>query len=77
MLIPQGISNYVQFVSYNYLTYPAQGALRNMPPETNGFQDTDKIKYALESYDLHLVTCKKSKFFRYHRLKLGFFLTLH
>ena len=33
MLIPQGISNYVQFVSYNYLTYPAQGGLRNMPPE--------------------------------------------
>ena len=33
MLIPQGICNYVQFVSYNYLTYPAQGGLRNMPPE--------------------------------------------
>ena len=31
MLIPQGISNYVKFVSYNYLTYPAQGGLRNMP----------------------------------------------
>ena len=28
-----GDFNYVQFVSYNYLTYPAQGGLRNMPPE--------------------------------------------
>ena len=31
MLIPQGISDYVKFVSYNYLTYPAQGGLRIMP----------------------------------------------
>ena len=31
MLIPQGISNYVQFVSYNYLTYPAHGGLPNIP----------------------------------------------
>ena len=31
MLIPQGISNYVQFVSYNYLTFPAHGGLPNIP----------------------------------------------
>ena len=37
MLIPQGISNYVEFVSYNYPTYPAQGGDSGICPQEIAF----------------------------------------